>query len=100
MGWVKGSKAVLISDNWDIWQVPVDGSAAVNLTVNGRKDQIRYQRRLTLETAEEREDGIDLSKPKYFAATASGRRRAASPASTAARPGSPTSSGTMRRIRG
>ncbi len=67
LGWVKGSKAVLISDNWDIWQVPVDGSAAVNLTVNGKKDQIRYQRRLVMETAEEREDGIDLSKPNYFA---------------------------------
>jgi dipeptidyl aminopeptidase/acylaminoacyl peptidase len=66
MGWVKGSKAVLISDNWDIWQVPVDGGAAVNLTVNGRKDQIRYQRRFPMETAEEREDGIDLSKPNYF----------------------------------
>ncbi|MEX2662156.1 MAG: hypothetical protein WD227_09500, partial [Vicinamibacterales bacterium] len=66
MGWVKGSKAVLISDNWDIWQVPVDGSPAVNLTVNGKKDQIRYQRRLPMETPEEREDGIDLSKPNYF----------------------------------
>ncbi|MDQ3418414.1 MAG: prolyl oligopeptidase family serine peptidase [Acidobacteriota bacterium] len=66
MGWVKGSKAVLITDNWDIWQVPVDGGAAVNLTVNGKKDQIRYQRRFPMETAEEREDGIDLSKPNYF----------------------------------
>lgn len=66
MGWVKGSSAVLISDNWDIWQVPVDGGAAVNLTVNGRKDQIRYQRRVAFETAEEREDGIDMSKPQFF----------------------------------
>lgn len=66
MGWVKGSKAVLISDNWDIWQVPVDGGAAVNLTVNGRKDQIRYQGRIPMETPEDREDGIDLSKPQYF----------------------------------
>jgi dipeptidyl aminopeptidase/acylaminoacyl peptidase len=66
MGWAKGSKAVLISDNWDIWQVPVDGSAAVNLTVNGKKEQIRYQRRFALESLEDREDGIDLSKPQYF----------------------------------
>ena len=66
MGWVKGSKAVLISDNWDIWQVPVDGGAAVNLTANGRKDQIRYQQRFAMETPEEREEGIDLSKPQYF----------------------------------
>ena len=66
MGWVKGSKAVLINDNWDIWQVPVDGGAAVNLTVNGRKDQIRYQQRFPMETPEEREDGIDMSKPQFF----------------------------------
>ena len=62
----KGSKAVLINDNWDIWQVPVDGGAAVNLTVNGRKDQIRYQQRFPMEPPEERDEGIDLSKPQYF----------------------------------
>jgi dipeptidyl aminopeptidase/acylaminoacyl peptidase len=67
MGWAKGSQAVLISDNWDIWQVPVGGGQAVNLTVNGRKDQIRYQRRLALEPPEDRDEGIDLSKPHYFA---------------------------------
>jgi len=66
MGWTKDSKSVLISDNWDIWQIPVDGGTPVNLTVNGKKDQIRYQRRLALEPLEERADGIDLSKPQYF----------------------------------
>jgi dipeptidyl aminopeptidase/acylaminoacyl peptidase len=66
MGWVKGSKAVLISDNWDIWQVPVDGGAAVNLTVNGRKDQIRYQQRFPMEPPEDRDEGIDMSQPQYF----------------------------------
>ena len=29
MGWTKDSKSVLINDNWDIWQVPVDGGTAV-----------------------------------------------------------------------
>jgi dipeptidyl aminopeptidase/acylaminoacyl peptidase len=67
LGWAKGSKAVLLSDNWDIWQVPVDGGQAVNLTMNGKKDQIRYQRRLAMETEEEREDGIDMSQPQFFA---------------------------------
>ena len=66
MGWVKGSKAVLISDNWDIWKVPVDSGAAVNLTANGRKEQIRYRRPFVLGPPEENEDGIDLSKPNYF----------------------------------
>jgi dipeptidyl aminopeptidase/acylaminoacyl peptidase len=67
LGWVKGSHAVLISDNWDIWEVPVDGSPAVNLTVNGRKSQVRYQRRFPLEPADDRDDGIDLTKPQFFA---------------------------------
>jgi dipeptidyl aminopeptidase/acylaminoacyl peptidase len=66
MGWVKGGKAVLLSDNWDIWQVPVDGGQAINLTVNGRKEQIRYQQRLPLEPPDDRDEGIDLSQPQYF----------------------------------
>jgi hypothetical protein len=66
MGWVKGGKAVLLSDNWDIWQVPVDGGQAINLTVNGRKEQIRYQQRLPLEPPEDRDEGIDMSQPQYF----------------------------------
>ena len=41
----RDSASVLLTDNWDIWQVPVNGGTAVNLTANGRKDQIRYQRR-------------------------------------------------------
>jgi dipeptidyl aminopeptidase/acylaminoacyl peptidase len=68
IGWAKDSKSVLLHDNWDIWQVPVSGGAGVNLSVNGRKDQIRYQRRYALEPPEERNDGIDMTKPQYFAA--------------------------------
>jgi len=68
LGWTKDNKAVLISDNWDIWQVPVEGGAAVNLTVNGKKDQIRYQQRFALEPLEQRDEGIDLTKPQYFRA--------------------------------
>ncbi len=68
VGWTKDGKSVLISDNWDIWQVPVDGGAAVNLTVNGRKDQIRYQQRFALEPIEQRDEGIDMGAPQYFRA--------------------------------
>ena len=68
VGWAKGSKSVLLQDNWDVWDVPVAGGAPVNLTVNGRKDAIRYQRRFVLEPPEDRDDGIDLSKPLYFQA--------------------------------
>lgn len=66
IGWTKDGKGILVSDNWDIWQVPVEGGQYVNLTVNGRKDNIRYQRRFALEPIEERGEGIDMSKPQYF----------------------------------
>ena len=65
IGWSKDGKFVLLSDNWDIWQVPVGGGAAVNLTVNGKTDQIRY-RRLQILDPEQR--GYDLSKPIYLEA--------------------------------
>ncbi len=68
IGWSKDSAAVLLTDNWDVWQVPVAGGAVVNLTQNGRKDLIRYQRRLALEPPQERAQGIDLAKPQYFTA--------------------------------
>ena len=37
--------SVLLSDGFDVWKVPANGSgSAVNLTVDGKKNQIRYQR--------------------------------------------------------
>jgi len=63
VGWSKDGKYVLLSDNWDIWQVPVSGGAAVNLTVNGRSDQIRYRRPAILDPEQR---GFDLSKPLYL----------------------------------
>ena len=68
IGWSKDSGAVLVTDNWDIWQVAVAGGQAINLTGNGRKDQIRYQRRFALEPPRERNQGIDLNKAQFFAA--------------------------------
>ncbi|OFW24395.1 MAG: peptidase S9 prolyl oligopeptidase [Acidobacteria bacterium RIFCSPLOWO2_12_FULL_66_21] len=68
VGWTADSKSVLLSDNWDIWQVPVAGGALVNLTVNGKKDAIRYQQRFALEPPQDRDEGIDLTKPQYFRA--------------------------------
>ena len=44
LGWTKDGSAVLLSDGFDVWKVPVRGGAAVNLTVDGKKNQIRYQR--------------------------------------------------------
>lgn len=64
IGWTAGGDSVLLYDNWDIWQVPVHGGEGVNLTVNGRDEQIRYRRRFRLDPDEE---GIDLSQDQYFA---------------------------------
>lgn len=56
---------VLLSDGWDIWSAPVSGSGkAVNLTVNGAKEGIRY-RRLRLDPEEK---AVDLGRPQYFSA--------------------------------
>ena len=65
MGWSRDGSAVLLFDNWDVWKVPATGGPAVNLTVNGRRDGIRYQRRYSFDPEER---GIDLTKPLYFAA--------------------------------
>ena len=65
---------MLISDRWDVWKIPVAaGAPAVNLTVNGRKDQIRYQGRVRIDPDER---GIDLGKPQYFAAMSEWTKRA------------------------
>jgi len=81
-GWTKDGSAVLLSDNWDIWKVPVAaGQPAVNLTVDGRKNQVRY--RQLYNWSEESPvaggggrggrgggggaaTGVDLSKPMYI----------------------------------
>jgi dipeptidyl aminopeptidase/acylaminoacyl peptidase len=75
VGWTADNQYVLISDRWDIWKVPVSGTeAAVNLTVNGKKDSIRYQGRVFGIYPNER--GIDLSKPQYFSVMAEWTKRA------------------------
>ncbi len=74
VGWTADNGSVLISDRWDIWKVPVAaGAAAVNLTVNGRKDQIRYQTRIRTDPEER---GIDLTKRQYFSAMSEWTKRA------------------------
>jgi len=82
IGWSKDGSAVLLSDAFDVWKVPVNGGAAVNLTVDGKKNQIRYQRLYAFERAGRAgaapagrggrggnafADGIDLAQPLYFA---------------------------------
>jgi dipeptidyl aminopeptidase/acylaminoacyl peptidase len=63
MGWSKDGNFVLLSDNWDVWKVPVHGGPSVNLTEDGKKDAIRYRLRIPLDPEEK---GIDLNAPIYF----------------------------------
>jgi dipeptidyl aminopeptidase/acylaminoacyl peptidase len=62
MGWSADGATVLLSDGWDVWNVPVTGGPAVNLTVDGRRDSLRYRRRFPLDPDEK---GIDLTAPLY-----------------------------------
>ena len=65
-GWSRDGKSVLLSDGWDIWQVGINGngnSTATNLTVNGKKDGIRYRGLFQFET--EAKPGTDLTRPVY-----------------------------------
>ena len=64
MGWTSDNSNVLISDGWDIWKVPVAaGQPAVNLTVNGKKDKVRYRQRVVTDPQER---GADLTKRQVF----------------------------------
>lgn len=62
-GWSRDGKFVLLSDGWDIWKIAADGSAGENLTVNGKKDGIRYRGLNQYEP--EFKPGIDLTQPVY-----------------------------------
>lgn len=78
-GWSKDGKSVLLYDDFDIWQIPLEGGKAVNLTSGmGMKDQIRF-RLVRFDragggggrgggaggggAAAPEDEGVDLSKP-------------------------------------
>jgi dipeptidyl aminopeptidase/acylaminoacyl peptidase len=63
LGWVKDGVSVLLSDGWDVWNVPVHGGKGVNLTVTGKKNKVRYRRRFFLDPEEK---GVDLAGAVYF----------------------------------
>ncbi len=75
LGWSSDSRYALLSDGYDIWQVAAGEEPDtklrkkstllpyLNLTQNGKHDQIRYQDRYQLDPDEK---GIDLSQPLYI----------------------------------
>ena len=73
MGWSKDGAFVLLSDNWDIWKLPVHGGPGVNLTGDGKKDAIHYRARLTLNPEEK---GIDFDAPLYVSFQAEWTKKA------------------------
>jgi dipeptidyl aminopeptidase/acylaminoacyl peptidase len=63
LGWTHDGNAVLLSDGWDIWKVPAHGGGgAVNLTMDGKRDAIRYGSPVVLDPDAK---GFDLTKPLY-----------------------------------
>jgi dipeptidyl aminopeptidase/acylaminoacyl peptidase len=62
LGWASDGGSVLLSDGWDIWRAPIDGKP-LNLTVNGKRDKIRYE---TLFKLNRDEKSTDLDKPVYL----------------------------------
>lgn len=65
LGWTSDNQNVLLFDGWDVWRVAVKDGSMTNLTVNGKKDGIRYTRRIVQDRDER---GIDLTKPIYLQA--------------------------------
>ena len=65
VGWSRDGKSVVISDGFDFWKVAADGTGGENLTVNGKKDGIRYTNFNQFEP-EPREPGLDLTKPAFI----------------------------------
>jgi dienelactone hydrolase len=71
-GWTSDGHTVLLSDEFDVWAIPLNGGSARNLTVNGRRDGISYDR--TLYAGADKADGpaeasVDWRQPLYFAAS-------------------------------
>jgi fermentation-respiration switch protein FrsA (DUF1100 family) len=63
-GWSSDSRYILLNDGYDIWQVAFPSKESpINLTQNGRSENIRYQYRFMLDPEEK---GIDLSKTIYI----------------------------------
>jgi dipeptidyl aminopeptidase/acylaminoacyl peptidase len=60
LGWTHDSRALVLTDGWDLWRVPVAAGPATNLTVNGKREGWRYRQ---IVQPDPRARGIDLTRP-------------------------------------
>jgi len=60
-GWLKGDRAILLYDRYDVWRVRPDGSGATRLT-DGAKDSVQY-RVVDVDTAAA---ALDPARPIYL----------------------------------
>jgi dipeptidyl aminopeptidase/acylaminoacyl peptidase len=63
LGWSKDGQFVLVHDDWDVYKIPVHGGAAVNLTISGKKDGMRYRTAIILDREQK---GFDLAQPLWI----------------------------------
>jgi dipeptidyl aminopeptidase/acylaminoacyl peptidase len=64
IGWSKDGANVLLSDGWDVWQVPARGGPGKNLTLDGKKEGIRCRGAVQF-LSDPDVRGIDLEQPIY-----------------------------------
>lgn len=62
-GWLEDDAAVLINDEWDVWEIRPDGSNARKLT-NGAEDDVRY--RVVPVDLDGEDDGFGSDEPIYY----------------------------------
>ncbi len=60
-GWLEDDAAVLLNDEWDVWEVRLDGSGGRALT-RGADDEVRYR----LQRLDPEADAFDPDEPLYY----------------------------------
>ncbi len=63
--WSADGRSILVSDGWDIWQLPIESGKPNNLTSTERKGGIRFRRWFQLDPEE---SVVDVSRPMYLEA--------------------------------
>ncbi len=64
-GWSADGDVVFLNHKFDIWQVPLNGGEAVNLTGGvGARDQVRFR----IMDLNPEDDGVDTSEPLFLSA--------------------------------